>query len=270
MRIVKKIIKKMAHNFGYSIVKNNPMTSDFPVESSAQERRLMSEILALDQYGFTDNDKRLSMVSVARLWGCISAVKYVVENELQGDIVECGVWRGGCALAMASTLDLMKSDKKLFLYDTFSGITEPSDVDVETLTGLSVQVEYNRRQATQNSSTVNWDYGDISLARVEREFRQRKLLERVIFVEGDVRETLSPVMKHPSKISILRLDTDWYDTTLHELTVLYPRLVSRGVLLVDDYGHYDGARKAVDEYIAMLPTKPMAWVTDYTGRGYIA
>jgi O-methyltransferase len=270
MRFMKNSIKKLFHHIGYSIVKNNPMTSEFPVESTARERGLMSEILALDQYGFTDNDKRLSMVSVSRLWAAISAVKYVVDNELPGDIVECGVWRGGCALAMASTLEYLKSDKKVFLYDTFSGMTEPGDADIETLTGLSLQDEYNRRKIEGNSSIVNWDYGDISVKKVSHEFHRRGLGDRVVFVEGDVRETLSPAMKEPSEISILRLDTDWYDTTLHELNVLYPRLVSRGVLLVDDYGHFDGARKAVDEYMGALATRPMTWVTDYTGRGYIA
>jgi len=270
MKHVKKSVIKLFHRLGYSIVKNRPETLNFPVESTAEERALMSEILALDQYGLTNNDRRLSMVSVPRLWSVISAVKYVVKNEIPGDIIECGVWRGGCAIAMASILKANNSKKKLYLFDTFSGITEPGEVDIETSTGTSQIHEYQKRSAVQDTEFVNWDYGDFNIEKVKCEFKRRQLTDNVVFVQGDVRKTLFSGMSEPQKLSILRLDTDWYDTTLHEMNILYPRLAKGGVLLVDDYGHYDGARKAVDEYFAKLSKCPMQWVTDYTGRGYIA
>ena len=104
---------------------------------------------------------------------------------------------------------------------------------------------------------------------VKSEFEKRELLEYVVFVQGDVRKTLANSMTTPKNLSLLRLDTDWYDTTKHELNTLFPLLSERGVLLVDDYGHYDGARKAVDDFMAQLSKRPLQWVTDSTGRGYI-
>lgn len=266
---LKKVVKIILSKFGYKIIKNVSATSVFPVEATPAERALISDILAIDRHGFIDDGKRLSMVSVARLWSVISAVKYVVQNSIPGDVIECGVWKGGCAIAMASTLKLLNSKKKIYLYDTFSGMSEPSDNDVETSTGVKLTDEYNRLKNEQQSDYVNWGYGEFNLNIVRSEFERRDLLEYVVFVQGDVRKTLAISMAAPQVLSLLRLDTDWYDTTLHELNILFPRLSERGVLLVDDYGYYDGARKAVDEYMAQISQRPLQWVTDDTGRGYI-
>ena len=80
--------------------------------------------------------------------------------------------------------------------------------------------------------------------------------ERIHFVRGPVEETLPAGA--PDEIALLRLDTDWYESTRHELEHLYPRLAAGGVLLVDDYGHWEGARKAVDEYFADHGDRPAA------------
>ena len=89
---------------------------------------------------------------------------------------------------------------------------------------------------------------------------------QIHFIKGDVAETLENNSNIPNKISLLRLDTDWYESTKKELEVLFPRLVSGGVCIVDDYGHWNGARKAVDEYLAQLKIFPLIHVTNYTGR----
>jgi hypothetical protein len=70
----------------------------------------------------------------------------------------------------------------------------------------------------------------------------------------------------PEQIAVLRLDTDFYESTRHELRHLYPRLVHGGVLIIDDYGHWAGARKAVDEYIAEEGIRLLLNRIDYTGR----
>jgi hypothetical protein len=72
--------------------------------------------------------------------------------------------------------------------------------------------------------------------------------DRVRFVVGRVEDTLPD--QAPESIALLRLDTDWYASTRHELVHLFPRLAVGGVLLIDDYGHWQGARQAVDEYLA--------------------
>ena len=91
------------------------------------------------------------------------------------------------------------------------------------------------------------------------------------FIKGDVKKTLKKIKNVPQKISLLRLDTDWYESTKIELEILYPLLQSKGALLIDDYGNWEGARKAVDEYMNNLDLteKPIQWVLDSTGRGYI-
>lgn len=88
------------------------------------------------------------------------------------------------------------------------------------------------------------------------------------FVKGDVATTLRDETNLPSLISVLRLDTDWHDSTLAELQTLYPRLSVGGSLLIDDFGYWDGARKAVEDYFATLPprVRPLLHYTDYTGR----
>lgn len=70
---------------------------------------------------------------------------------------------------------------------------------------------------------------------------------KFIILKGKVEDTIPNVL--PDTISLLRLDTDWYESTKHELTYLYPKLTKKGILLIDDYGYWQGSKKAVDEYI---------------------
>ncbi len=88
--------------------------------------------------------------------------------------------------------------------------------------------------------------------------------ERVHFVRGQVEDTVPE--QAPERIALLRLDTDWYESTRHELLHLYPRLASGGVLIVDDYGHWDGCRRAVDEYFSTEAEPVLLSRIDYTGR----
>ena len=94
---------------------------------------------------------------------------------------------------------------------------------------------------------------------------------KAIFIKGDVVKTLKEESNLPKEISLLRLDTDWYESTKYEMDILFPILQKNGVLLIDDYGHWKGARKAVDEYLTKydLTNRCLMWKTDYTGRGLI-
>ena len=87
---------------------------------------------------------------------------------------------------------------------------------------------------------------------------------QVTYVRGPVEETIPGTMPH--RIALLRLDTDWYASTAHELRHLFPRLVTGGVLIIDDYGHWEGARRAVDEYFRDSDAKVLLNRIDYTGR----
>ena len=89
--------------------------------------------------------------------------------------------------------------------------------------------------------------------------------DRLVYVVGDICETLDYEKNIPNKISILRLDTDWYKSTKKEMEVLYPKLINNGVLIVDDYGHWKGSKKAVDDYITDQKLNLKIEKIDYTG-----
>ena len=88
--------------------------------------------------------------------------------------------------------------------------------------------------------------------------------DRAVFVPGKVEETIPA--SAPERIALLRLDTDWYESTYHELVHLYPRLEAGGVLILDDYGHFEGARRAVDRYFDENGARPLLTRVDYTAR----
>lgn len=94
-------------------------------------------------------------------------------------------------------------------------------------------------------------------------------LDKFIFVKGDVTQTLLNKSNLPKKISVLRLDTDFYESTRIELDILYPLLSPKGVLIIDDYGSWTGSKKAVDEYFKMKDFKPLLNVIDRGGRSSI-
>jgi O-methyltransferase len=158
--------------------------------------------------------------------------------------VECGVWRGGSMQAAARTLLAVNdTSRDLHLFDTFDGMPAPSERDVrrsDERTAEDLLAEEERERS------LVWAVA--TLEDVREGFAQIPYpSERIHFVKGRVEDTIP---EHaPERISILRLDTDWYESTRHELEHLYPRLSSGGVLLLDDYGYWEGAREAVDEFL---------------------
>jgi O-methyltransferase len=184
----------------------------------------------------------------------VSAVEYVVRNEVPGALVECGVWRGGAVMTMALTLlRLAAADRELYLFDTFAGMTSPSEVDVR----MDGRSGFHERACRPD---IVVDVDEVRTA-VESTGYDPALLR---FVEGPVQETLPG--EAPDEIALLRLDTDWYESTKHELETLYPRIARGGMLIVDDYGTWLGARRAVDEYIAERRLRLLLARVDYTVR----
>jgi O-methyltransferase len=204
---------------------------------------------------------RYTVTSPERVYALIRAVEYLVADELVGDIVECGVWRGGSMMAVARTLLAMEcKDRILWLYDTFAGMTRPGPRDV-AFDGVPAQAEFGRRRISDESST----WATASLSDVHSNLVGTGYPETNIrFIQGPVERTLPAAI--PDRIALLRLDTDWYESTLHELEYLYPRLIAGGVLIIDDYGHWRGARQATDEYLSRLGKRPLLHRIDYSGR----
>jgi hypothetical protein len=184
-----------------------------------------------------------TMTSGERLAALCDAVDYVVANELPGAIVECGVWRGGSTMAALLRLQQRGVSRPVYLFDTFAGMPEPGEHDRDWQ-GQPARERWEREARDDGGST--WASASVEEVRGNLAAAGCDLTD-VHFVPGPVEQTLP---EHaPPDVAILRLDTDFYDSTRHELVHLYPRLVSGGVLLVDDYGHWAGARRAVDEYV---------------------
>ena len=202
-----------------------------------------------------------TMTSPERLFALIQAVRHVSAAAIPGDIVECGVWRGGSMMAAAMTLmDCGDAQRGLHLFDTFEGMTPPGALDVSVDGQQASKLLAVPRSSDPDSP---WCYAGID--DVQANMRGTGYpAARVHFVQGRVEET---VPAHaPVHIAVLRLDTDWYESTRHEMEHLYPRLSPGGVLIVDDYGHWAGCRKAVDEYLEAHAIRLLLNRVDYTGR----
>jgi hypothetical protein len=202
-----------------------------------------------------------TMTSVERMYALWDAVRHVCRRGIPGDIVECGVWRGGSAMVAALTLAQEEdTERRLWLYDTFAGMSEPSERDV-TIHGMSARDNWQSISTTPGDPTM----AAASLSEVQANMTSTGIAEnRVEYVKGPVEQTIPSTI--PDRIALLRLDTDWYESTRHELEHLWDRVEPGGVLIVDDYGHWAGARQAVDEFFARHKDAPLLARVDYTGR----
>jgi hypothetical protein len=178
-----------------------------------------------------------TLTSTERLAALCASVDYVVEHDIEGAFVECGLWKGGSLLAILLRLhQLGVADRQVVGFDTFTGMTEASELDIDYKgdrsarrpAGLPTEPGTSREAVAALMATSGYPPALLSL------------------VAGPAEETLPG--QAPPAVALLRLDTDWYASTRHELEHLYPRLAVGGVLIIDDYGHFKGARKAVDEY----------------------
>lgn len=176
-------------------------------------------------------------------------MSYIISNGIEGDFVECGVWKGGNILGICSYLSSMGiENRSVWLYDTFSGMTEPKEEDIDY------------------TGTRNYPLCDVNIESVKSVVdKSNYSKESMKYIVGDVCETLSDLTNIPQKIALLRLDTDWYDSTKKELDVLYDCVVQGGVIIIDDYGHWQGCKKAVDEFFDTRKITPNIEKIDYTG-----
>jgi O-methyltransferase len=206
--------------------------------------------------------KPYTMVSIPNLYSLYNSVIYVVKNGIEGDFVECGVWRGGCSMMVALVFKKYGvMDRKIYMYDTFEGMPPPTeqDLDFKQSTAKS-QIDKN----LSKNSNFKWCFADLNDV-TENIKLTNYPVNNFILIKGKVEDTLVS-NKPDGKLSILRLDTDWYESTKVELVNLYPNLSNRGVLIIDDYGHWQGSRKAVDEYILQNRINLLLNRVDYTCR----
>ena len=251
MNHFKTIVLKIINRMGYDL--NKKGYKGLPIEASVQDNNIYDQI---KPYTMTSND---------RIWALINAVNYVIRNNIDGDFVECGVWRGGSAMAMALALIKHGIDyREIWLYDTYEGMTDPSGKDIEAHSGkLASSLLMHSEKKPDNNIWCVASLQDVSQNMYSTNYPK----SQIHFIKGDVVETLK--VNIPEKISILRLDTDWYESTKSELEILYPMLVRGGVCIIDDYGYWRGSREAVDEYFEKNNIKVLLNKIDETGRLFI-
>lgn len=242
--VLESFVRNVGTKLGIEITRISTHLSDL----SPQTRKII------------ERARPFTMTSLERLAAVCASVEYAVKNDIPGAFVECGVWKGGSSMTAAwKYLELGRKDIDLFLFDTFEGMPEPSENDVLSSTGQKA----SDLIAKANKSGSIKAYSPIE--DVRRNLGKTGFpSDRIHFVKGKVEETIPAYA--PEAISILRLDTDWYASTKHELIHLFPRLSKNGVLIIDDYGHWAGARKAVDEYFAAQISTPLLNRIDGTGR----
>jgi hypothetical protein len=245
---MKRLITKTIQRLGYEIVKRSKVRR-LPTDFESLHREIVQKV------------QNNTMTSPERIYSLIESVLYVEKYNIPGAIVECGVWKGGSMMAVAHTLaHLGRTERDLFLYDTYEGMSEPDDRD-RTFDGAGAK-ELLAAGANKEKNMI-WAYS--TLETVQQGMQTTRYPDsRINYIKGKVEDTIPGAV--PAEIAILRLDTDWYESTRHELEHLYPRLTKGGVLILDDYGHWMGARKAVEEYFSGLRQPILLDRIDETGR----
>jgi hypothetical protein len=194
-----------------------------------------------------------------RIAGLVAAVRHVTERAVPGAFVECGVWRGGSALAMATTLlALGDTTRDLWLYDTFWLEMPPGGAHDRDVFGNTS--EDLKRVAASHEGFRNGSAESVRALVTSAGYPA----DRVHIVEGLVEDTIPD--RAPEEIALCRLDTDFYESTAHELRHLCGRLGEEGILIIDDYGHFLGARQAVDEYFDGLGGGVLFHRLDFSAR----
>lgn len=240
----------MLRGAGYDVVRltASPFSDNggFPADFSQSG---VLDCLAVAPYTF---------VPPERIYTLARAVEYIVRHDVPGAFVECGTWLGGCCMVMARTLlRLGVTNRNLYLFDLFAN-NWPAATEHDSFHGKHVA-------ELLEQGLVDVDAMNYTLDQVRENMRKTGYPEeRVHYVMGRVEDTLPA--QAPDTIALMRLDTDFYESTLHEWTHLYPRLSIGGVAIVDDYGEWAGSRKATDEFLAAQEAPLLLVRTDVAAR----
>ncbi len=246
--MIKNTLKFVVRKLGYDIVRYTSKKNSTPDDFENHHNTIIGIV------------RPYTVTSYERIHALIESVHYILRNNIKGDFIECGVCKGGSMMTIALTLLSMKvKNRDLYLFDTFEGMPPPGERDIDLWGNPAKECSDENGYSKNNSSN------ETSLVNVKRAMSLTGYpMERIHFVKGLVENTLPE--KAPKKIALLRLDTDWYSSTNHEMVHLFPHLSSKGILIVDDYGHFKGAKQAVDEYFQYNKLKPFLHRIDYTGR----
>jgi O-methyltransferase len=200
------------------------------------------------------------MISIERFMCNMRSVEYINRVSIPGDIVEIGVWRGGSILSMIKMHEQNANalQRRFHLYDTFTGMTPATNNDID----------HTGRHANELIQENPFFKCESSLSEVKHNIASNTSIssDLIKYHVGDICNT--PKSDIPDKIAILRLDTDWYESTKFELENFYNHVSEGGIVIVDDYGHWQGAKRAVDEFLQKHPHIILKKI-DYTGVYFV-
>lgn len=243
----KRAVSKYINNKGLMLVPTR-IHADFTDEERYQ-------VAAVKPYTMTSPER---VVALSRM------ISYIVRADIPGAIVECGVWRGGSAMVMARSL-LRNGDRSrdIYLYDTYEGMPKPTSADVRD-TGEVAFTKYRRTLDANGRS----DWAVATIDEVSQNVASTGYpKDRTYAVKGEVETTIPGTA--PARIALLRLDTDFYSSTLHELTHLYWRMAPGGIVLLDDYGEWLGSKRAVDEFLTERGIEVYLNRIDHSARSFV-
>lgn len=227
---IKKLLKNFFSLFGYEIRKKRTFLDrwgDWTVEENDFEKNLLNKY------------EKITLPSRENLWSIVQSIKHIHLNNIEGDIVECGIYNGHTLSMISNILDELKLEKILWGYDTFEeGFIE------NTYTSKDKNIK-GQKATKKNDVTYNYSIEEV-IKNIKNNGNIN--LEKFKFIKGNILDTLNNTNNIPKKISFLRMDTDLYSLTKKQLNILYPKLSIGGVLHIDDYGSCFGVREAVDEY----------------------
>jgi len=190
-----------------------------------------------------------TMLGYGRLRGLYRGVHRVVRENVRGDFVECGTARGGSAALIGLTLKRLNAERRLWVFDTFTGLPAPTKDDPD----------YDIAKNYTGTCVGTLDEVRDLLARYD-------ILEDTTLVKGLFQDTLAGAAI--GEIAFLHIDGDWYDSVQCCLESLYARVTPGGIIQIDDYGHWAGARKAADEFLHKNAVHASLRYLDYTGRQF--
>lgn len=251
LNVLNEWVRNAAAKFGYNIDVRKIKPGSFPSHVDDEFAILMKLV------------REYSLLPWEASFMNYQAAKWVATQGIPGDVVECGVFKGGSIVMFAKVFERLDKDfknRKFWLFDTFEGMAPPTERDASD--AGPADKEY--RMSLKKDGTSGWCRQP--LEEVEAYIRRNTENLNVVYVKGKVEETLAKDVNRPERIAILRLDTDFYESTKAEMEFLYPRLVPNGVLIVDDYSFWKGCKEAVDEFFAANNIKPSFFLDPQSGR----
>jgi O-methyltransferase len=272
---VKNWIKKKMAMFGFNIIR-------VPRSNSNILRTRLSRNL---KTGYAYEDEAFEAMQIVSsntmlpyepLVTLFEQVVYCDKNNIEGDFVECGVWKGGATGMMAlATLKYGTSRRHLHLFDAFQEICQPDEEHDDKEIVDEVKKLVRTKQFDEDLKPLTGVYDQFGGPGTLSE--NKKLLEQVIgypaghlhYHVGWFQDTVPADAPGISKIAILRLDGDWYQSTKVCLDHLYDKVVTNGIVIIDDYGYNTGCKKAVDEFLAAKKAFPILNYINNTCRYFI-